>query len=218
MTDGAPFGPAFWDERYRAEPDLYGAAPNAFLEEMRPRLPATGNALVPGDGQGRNGLWLAREGFSVVSIDQSAEATATARLAAEAEGLPLEARTGDLLDVAMEAGAYDVVALVYVHMVPEVRAAVHARCAAALRPGGHLVYEAFAPAQIDYRERYGSGGPGRADVLPGFEILAADFAALEPLLMEEREVVLAEGRGHAGPAMVMRGLFAAPFSEPARAR
>ncbi len=212
MSGGAPFGPAFWDERYRAEPALYGAAPNAFLKDMRPRLPETGRALVPGDGQGRNGLWLAREGFSVVSVDQSAEATATARRAAEAEGLPLEARTGDLLDVAIEPGVYDVVALVYVHLVPEVRARVHARCAAALRPGGRLVYEAFAPAQIDYRERYGSGGPGRADMLPGFGILAADFSDLEVLLMEEREVVLAEGRGHAGPAMVMRGLFRRPLS------
>lgn len=197
----------FWNERYAADPAWYGEEPNAFLVSVRDRLPATGRAFVPGDGQGRNGLWLAREGFEVFSVDLSDRAVAEANARARAGGLPLEAVAGDLKTVPIEAGAFDVVAAIYLHFVPKLRAALHARFAGALKPGGLLVLEAFSTDQLPFREKYGSGGPDRLDMLYDEATLDADFTGCERVFAERREVVLEEGRGHAGPAAVVRGLW-----------
>jgi hypothetical protein len=197
----------FWNERYEANPALYGEAPNVFLVSVRDRLPATGRAFVPGDGQGRNGLWLAREGFSVLSVDLADAAVASARARAEAEDLPLEAVAGDLKDVPIEEGAFDVVVAIYLHFVPKLRPVLHGRFERALKPGGLVVLEAFSPEQLALRQIHGSGGPPRADMLYDEAMLDADFAGCERVFAERREVTLAEGEGHSGPAAVVRGLW-----------
>ncbi len=49
----------FWNERY-AEPGYgYGTAPNQYLVEQQHRLHHGMKALAVGDGEGRNGVWLA---------------------------------------------------------------------------------------------------------------------------------------------------------------
>ncbi len=52
----------FWDQRF-AEPGYkYGLAPNAFMQQAVARLAPGSQVLVPGDGEGRNGVWLAQQG------------------------------------------------------------------------------------------------------------------------------------------------------------
>ena len=87
MADGVLRGGAMWDERYRAEPYAYGLEPNAFLAAQRHRLKAGMNALVPGDGEGRNGVWLAGLGLEVDTFDLSAEGVAKARRLAGERGV-----------------------------------------------------------------------------------------------------------------------------------
>ena len=61
-----------WDQRF-AEPGYkYGLEPNAFLREQATRLAPASSVLVPGDGEGRNGVWLAEQGHNVTSVDYSA--------------------------------------------------------------------------------------------------------------------------------------------------
>ena len=64
----------FWNPRYAGEAYRFGEAPNAFLESRACRPPASGRALAVADGEGRNGVWLAERGLSVVSLDGSARA------------------------------------------------------------------------------------------------------------------------------------------------
>ena len=62
-----------WDQAYSdAEGYKYGEQPNAFLKEQAHRIPAGARVLVPGDGEGRNGVWLAEQGHEVTSLDNSA--------------------------------------------------------------------------------------------------------------------------------------------------
>jgi hypothetical protein len=51
-----------WDQQYSSSVYKYGTAPNAFLVTQRHRIPSGGSVLVPGDGEGRNGVWLAVAG------------------------------------------------------------------------------------------------------------------------------------------------------------
>lgn len=211
MTAGtpAPSTPPDWNARYRANPHAYGEEPNAFLVEVLDRLPS-GRAFVPADGQGRNGIWLAEQGYAVETVDLSAVAVAQATERAAARGVTIDARVGDLLAEPPRDGAYDVVAAIYLHLPPELRRAAHAVLARALAPGGVLVLEAFARGHLALKERYGSGGPSREELHYDCAMLAEDFAGLEVVSCEEMETVLAEGSFHKGPSRIVRGLFRRP--------
>jgi Thiopurine S-methyltransferase (TPMT) len=62
----------FWNSRYAEKGCAYGEAPNAFLTSVAHRIKPGSCVLVPGDGEGRNGVYLARMGFNVTSVDMSA--------------------------------------------------------------------------------------------------------------------------------------------------
>ena len=53
----------FWDERYRGEGFSFGTEPNAFLASQAHRLQPGMRALVPGDGEGRNGVGWPSKGW-----------------------------------------------------------------------------------------------------------------------------------------------------------
>ncbi len=51
-----------WQERYAATPDfVFGTAPNEFLVRCKDLLPCAGKALAVADGEGRNGVFLAKQ-------------------------------------------------------------------------------------------------------------------------------------------------------------
>ena len=64
MNETASERAAMWDARYAPEPYAYGEAANAFLVAQAHRLKPGMRALVPGDGEGRNGVWLAEQGLA----------------------------------------------------------------------------------------------------------------------------------------------------------
>ncbi len=61
----------FWDKRYEESDYVYGTEANQFLTEQQHRLESGMKTLVVGDGEGRNGVWLASQGLEVLSIDLS---------------------------------------------------------------------------------------------------------------------------------------------------
>jgi SAM-dependent methyltransferase len=197
----------FWDQAFDIAGYKYGTQPNAFLREQAHRLPAHCQALVPGDGEGRNGVWLAAQGHTVLSVDGSAVGLAKARALALQQGVPLSTEQADLSTWTPARGGYDAVVLTYVHFPSAQRAAIHQRLQQALRPGGWLLLEAFHPLQL----HHASGGPKDPDMLYTLEQLRGDFAGLlHETLGWEGTLTLDEGPGHQGPAHVVRWLGQAP--------
>lgn len=76
-----------WDERYTASELVWGAEPNRWVvRELAGLTP--GRALDLAAGEGRNSIWLARQGWRVTGLDFSAAGLRrAARLTA---GLPAE--------------------------------------------------------------------------------------------------------------------------------
>ena len=75
----------FWNARYATEDYIFGTAPNVFLASQIALIHPGMQALAVADGEGRNGVWLARQGFKVQAFDVADVAVAKARrLAAEA--------------------------------------------------------------------------------------------------------------------------------------
>ena len=194
----------FWDERYGGETFAYGERPNAFLASLADRFAAGGRALVPGDGEGRNGVFLATRGMQVETLDLSALGVVKAHRLAAARGVTLDARQGDVLTRDWPVAAYDVIALLYLHLAAEGRRTLHARALAALKPGGLIVLEAFTPRQIEKQREGVRGGPREAALLYEPEDLRTDFAGAGIELLRETEAALEEGTLHVGRSAVVR--------------
>ncbi|MGB2664155.1 MAG: class I SAM-dependent methyltransferase [Candidatus Acidiferrum sp.] len=192
-----------WDERFsRAEP-VYGNQPNAFLAAQASRFQARMKLLVPADGYGRNGIWLARQGFSVHTVDLSPVGVARARKTAETAGLTMTIEQADLAMWKWPEAKFDGVFAIFLHLPPEVRVKVHGAMLRSVKPDGLVILEAFSPMQL----KYSSGGPKRVELLYTAEMLREDFAGAEALVLEEKEAQIREGTMHSGAAAVVDGVF-----------
>ncbi len=189
---------AFWNARFSAEPTVYGEGPNVFFAQQLARL-TPGRILLPGDGEGRNAVHAAAQGWSARSFDASSVGVDKALAFATQHGVTIEAEVGDARD--WEPGeAFDAIGLCYLHTPPALREAFHPRVVEWLKPGGTLIVEGFGPGQLAFT----SGGPKALDMLFTTAMLEADFAGLEMELSVTEEVVLDEGPYHQGRAEVTR--------------
>lgn len=206
---------AGWDERYRRFPDLYGSRPNEFLTASEILLPRGARVLVAGDGQGRNGVWLAGRGFQVTSVEQSAVAAGQAAALARSKGVALEIVVADLAEwigTPQAAGPWDAVVWIFVHLPRCTRARIGAVLGPALQPEGRLIMETFSAAQ----PQMGSGGPSDPDLLSRRDDAAEDWPDLsvESRIVERR---VFEGRAHQGLASVVQVLGRGKGRRPRRA-
>jgi len=200
----------FWDERYGGEGFAFGTAPNAFLVSQARYLSHGLRVLVPGDGEGRNGVWLAEQGLIVDTVDVSPLGVARARKLAQGRGVEINATIADLLTWAWPHDAYDIVAALYIHFFDSDRPMIHRAMVNALKPSGILILEAFRSEQLELQKMYRSGGPKTADMLYSKAKLADDFAGASILYLEEATVELAEGHRHKGLAAVIRAVVQKP--------
>ena len=194
---------AMWDERFSQVEPVYGERPNAFLLSQAFRLKPGMKVLVPADGYGRNGIWLAKQGLLVHTVDLSPVGVERARKAAQAAGVNLTMEVADLSTWNWPVGEFDAVVSIFLHLPPEVRAKIHGSMLHALKPGGIVILEAFTPAQL----QHSSGGPKQVEMLYTAEQLRQDFAGAEAVELEEKEIQLDEGHMHRGSASAVHGIF-----------
>lgn len=188
----------FWDQRYQESEWVYGEAPNAFFKDFIDQQ-TPGTLLLPAEGEGRNAIYAAANGWTVEAFDFSPVARDKALANAAAKGVKIRY---DLQDITLfEASKkYDMVALLYVHLPKQLRHAFHAAIYKSIKPGGFLVFEAFAKEQLGFD----SGGPKDPALLYDAPSICQDFPFLHQLSCEQKEVILNEGPFHQGKAAVLR--------------
>lgn len=193
---------AFWNQRYGGDGLAYGEAPNDFLARMAERLPKSGQALDIGAGEGRNALFLASRGLDVLAVDQSEVGMQKAQRLAAERGLALRSRAVDLRDFDAENNSFDLVSSIFVHLPATLRAAVHGRVGAWLKPGGVFLLEAYSPEQI----RRDTGGPKDPSLLASLEVILGELTGLQIEHQAALERDVSEGRFHTGKASVVQVL------------
>jgi hypothetical protein len=201
---------AFWDERYKGEEFAFGTAPNAFLVSQAHYLKPGARALAPGDGEGRNGVWLAEQGLIVDTVDVSPLGAAKAKKLAQMSCVSVNVMKADLLTWDWPRETYNLVAALYIHFFDSDRPRMHRAMLDALKPGGVLILEAFRPEQIELQKTHHSGGPRTVDMLYSKDKLLQDFAGADIALLEEATVELDEGPRHKGMAAVIRAVVRNP--------
>ena len=189
-----------WDQRYAATSYYYGTEPNDFLRERFPAIAAGGAVLCLGEGEGRNAVFLAEQGYRVVALDQSVVGLEKAKRLATATGVNIDTVVADLVDYRIEAGRWDGIVSIWCHLPSAARSAMHRQVVVGLKPQGAFLLEAYTPNQISY----GTGGPQSVDLLPSLVELRRDLDGLDLIYAEERERVVQEGSGHTGLSAVVQ--------------
>ena len=196
----------FWEQRYAEPGHAYGTRPNVYLTTHRELLQPGQRVLVIGDGEGRNGVWLAEQGLDVVSGDYSATGLRKAAELAKERNVNITTHCVDLTEWDWPQAEFDYVVIIYVHFPPEVRARMHQAALRALKPGGQIILEAFTFDQLDHD----SGGPPVRELLYDAGLLAKDFRAGEILELTECTERLEEGKYHVGEAAIVRARIRRP--------
>lgn len=107
------------------------------------RLKPQSQVLLPGDGEGRNSVWLAEQRHHSTAMDNSTVGLEKAAGLAAQRGVTLNVVNADLAQWTPEPASYDAIVLTYVHLPAYLRQLVHQRLAAALRPAGGSFWKPF---------------------------------------------------------------------------
>jgi cyclopropane fatty-acyl-phospholipid synthase-like methyltransferase len=190
----------FWDERYSQKEFIYGAEPNVFFAEQLEKL-KPGKLLLPAEGEGRNAVYAAQQAWNVVAFDSSSAGQSKALQLAKEKGVYIHYQLAEADKFSSSPENFDAVALIYSHMPPDSRQALHHRIIDWLKPGGTVILEAFHPKQL---QGYPSGGPKDETMLYTPDMLKKDFEGLTLTLLEEKEIELSEGSYHSGKGYVTR--------------
>lgn len=179
-----------WDERYSGDELVWSAEPNRFLvAEVEGLTP--GRALDLACGEGRNAVWLAERGWTVVGVDFSAAGLDKARRLAATRGTSLRWRLADVTEYEPPPDGFDLVIVMYLHLPAGPRHTAFGRAAAAVAPGGTLLVVGHDITNPDV----GWGGPRDTTVLYGPDDVVADIEGLDIVKATriERPVATDEG-------------------------
>lgn len=129
---------ARWNAFFTADTPRFNLAPNAFLIQIAERR-TPGTALDAAMGQGRNAIWLARQGWQVTGFDPADQALDVAQRAAAALGLKLQTVNARFETFDFGENTWDLILLSYAGCTGGVVEKVEK----GLKPGGIVVIEAF---------------------------------------------------------------------------
>lgn len=205
MTQPAFADPAgTWNRRFAEEGFLFGTAPNAWLREHAGVWQPGQRVLSVADGEGRNSVWLARQGLVVDAFDIAEVGVAKARRLAAEQGVSVNYTVSDCDAYPWPDDAYDGVAAIFVQFAdPALRTRLFGHIRRCLNPGGTLVLQGYTPKQLEYR----TGGPPFESHLYTEALLREAFGDMAWVEWREYEAELAEGNGHRGHSALI-GLVA----------
>jgi 2-polyprenyl-3-methyl-5-hydroxy-6-metoxy-1,4-benzoquinol methylase len=191
----------FWNERFDKKEFIFGKEPNEYLvEQTKQYLKLQDKVLCIADGEGRNGVWLAKQGMQVVAFDASDIALAKAKQFAADNQVEVDYSFSDTDSFTWQENSYDAVIAIFIQFAdPEMRTRIFKQTYKALKPGGYFILQGYTPKQLVYK----TGGPSLIEHLYTEEMirdLAKEFEILD-LRCYEKE--LSEGARHTGMSALL---------------
>ena len=185
---------ARWNERFSTDDYLFGEKPNQYLADKTPLL-QRGKALCIADGEGRNSVWLASQGYDVDAFDFSPIAIAKAKQLAAKHQVAVNFHCSDWQSFDWQANQYDTIAGIFFQFAdPEARTEIFEKLNIALKPGGTLIIQGYGKDQMQYK----TGGPGILENLYDEELLLSAFKDYKVLDLKSYLHLVDEGPGHNG--------------------
>jgi len=194
----------FWNNRYSGVNFFYGEDPNEYFAQQLKYF-SPGKILLPAEGEGRNGVFAAMQGWEVDAFDLSAEAGKKAGILAARKKVQLNYLVGAFEQLTYEPGHYDAIGLIFAHIPVADKSTFHQKIRSWLKLGGVIILEAYSKNHLKYNlVNPRAGGPKDINLLYSTEEIIRDFGDFEMLHLEEKELYLSEGEFHQGDSAVIR--------------
>ena len=191
---GFAYPQEMWDKRFSTPNYVFGEEPNAFLVSQAALL-GKGHALALADGEGRNSVWLAQQGFTVDAFDFSAPAIVKAQALADKHKVQVNFSCSSWQDFDWPTARYDLVAGIFFQFAtPAERTELFEKIKQSLKPGGVLVIQGYGKNQLTYK----TGGPDKLEHLYDEDLLRQAFAGFDVQVCKTYETAIQEGAGHSG--------------------
>ena len=156
-----------WNNRYCGDVYISGTAPNRFLSKVS-NLVKQGKVLCLGEGGGRNAVYLAREGYDVSAVNESALALEKAERLADKSYVDINTQVVELSQYDISPKRWNGIVSIFCQLPSTVREKLHRKVVVGLKPGGVFIMEAY-----------------RSDVLASLSQLKKELAGLEFLHIKE---------------------------------
>lgn len=194
-----------WDKRYSEEGFAYGKEPNYFLKSVFSKLAKGSKVLCLAEGEGRNAVYLAKQGYKVSAIDQSLVGLKKAQSLAKENGVEISTIVANLADYDLGTDVWDGVISIAAHMPLPIRKSLHKRVVEALKSNGMFILEAYTTKHLGME---GIGGPpdSQKEMLMSLAELKLELKGLDFEIGEEIERFVNEGKYHQGNSAVVQVL------------
>lgn len=183
----------FWEQRYSSAEYVYGTLPNDFFAEELIKL-KPGRVLLPADGEGRNSVFAASQGWEADAFDFSPQARIKALELAVSANCKINYFISDITTYTPPEACYDLVGLIFVHLPEPLRRRFHETIMTAINPGGILLLEAYHKDQI----KFNTGGPRDVSLLYDEFQLQEDFEMHEVISISRNHRQINERILHKG--------------------
>ena len=193
-----------WEDRFHKDEYAYGIEPNMFLAQQLKNF-KNGKILFGAEGEGRNAVFAAKNNWDVSAFDISSEGKNKALKLAKSNHVTIDYKVGNLPDLDFKPKEFDAIALIYAHFPADIRTKFHSILSDLLKPGGHIILEAFGEHHLAYRNKNPNvGGPKDQASLLSVKEIQQDFKNFKAILLEEKPITLNEGLYHNGTGSVLR--------------
>ncbi|MCF3972467.1 class I SAM-dependent methyltransferase [Paracoccus salsus] len=189
-----------WNERFGDESYHYGEAPATFVKTHMRHLGDAARVLTIAEGEGRNAVWLAAQGYRVTAVEPTEAGRRKALDLAARHAVSIEWRAEDLAEFAWPDEAFDAALGCFFQFAgPEFRARILVGLGRSVRPGGQVFLHGFSTRQM----ANSSGGPRVEAQLWTVPMILASFPGWQVIRAEDHDAILDEGQGHAGLAALI---------------
>lgn len=190
-----------WNEKFKKADFLYGEKPNEFIKESIHLLQPNARVICLGEGEGRNALFLAQNGFKTEALDASDVGLQKLQKKALQENIAVTIRH-TLIENWQPHGFYDAVITSYMHLSRGLQKDTILKSFLCLNDGGYLIAEVFSVHHL----KFNSFGPKDENLLYNLSELYNIFTHIpcHIIKLSEELIELDEGVGHKGKANVIR--------------
>ena len=142
-----------WEERFAQEGYLFGTEPVPFLLKHDKHFAKGQSVLSIAEGEGRNGVHLAKKGLSVTGVEFAPSAVAKANKLATLNKVDVAFVQSDLFEWSWPYNAFDITLGLFFQFVgPVDRDILWQKMLDATSPGGLIAIHGYTPKQLDLEQ------------------------------------------------------------------
>jgi len=197
-----------WDARFSSDEYIFGTEPNVWLAQHADLLKPGMRVLAIADGEGRNSVWMAKQGLQVDAFDISPVGVEKAKKLAQQQGVEVNFSIHGVEDYPWTTGDYDAVVAIFIQFAdPDTRSTLFKRMKSALKADGVILLQGYTPKQMEYK----TGGPPNLSHLYTEDLLQEAFGDLDISELTSYENMLTEGTQHHGQSALIGMVARKPF-------